>query len=1051
MTHAVRQRAGFARRNTQPNDAVHAVDAAQSAAKLPGPESERSAAVQTAQGLDAGKPKPVSKDTFKTELRKAIVAATTPAPKTKDDADAMRKEGGAKASSSLKGNLVTERDAAAGPIRTAATTDVTAESQKPKDPYVDIKAPEAGAAPASVPAGPAVPAPLPPERLDYSSDRAPTEQLMAQNNVTPTQLSKGNDPAFGPTIEARSTAEKNEAQAAATYRKDEAKIGGNALAHAELAVAHGLGGMHSGRATHLGKVGAQQHSTKSQDAAKRQEITEKITSIKNSTKAAVEGILANMDLVAPILFGAGLQRAEQAYDDAFEEAKGGVGTWLTTWGSDWDDHITESLATARAKYFSVVDEAIDTVAAFVDAKLAEAKARVSAGRKQVDDYVATLDKHVAKFGIEAKTAVLADFDAMGADIDSHRDALINKLTEQYKTSNEKMNAREEELREANKSLWQRVYDATVGLIKKILAFKDMLLSVLAKAAGVIADIISDPIGFLGNLIDGVMLGLKNFMSNIGTHLQKGLMDWLFGALSGAGLTLPDSFDLKGIVSIVLQVLGLTYANFRARAVKIVGEPVVAALEQAAEVFKIFLSEGVAGLWRFIKDKVADLKSMVLDAIFSFIKEKVIIAGVTWIIGLLNPASAFFKACKAIYDIVMFFINRGSQIIELVNAVVDSIAAIVKGNISGAAKMVEGALAKAIPVAIGFLASLLGLGDPSKPVRDTIEKAQSPVNAAIDWVIHGAVKLVKGAAGAVKGLFGKKEQPQQTEHGEDPVKTAKVKAGLDELDLEDASRVKEGALSLDSAKEIASKVKAKHPVFKSISVVEGRETWDYRYVASLPKDHTGAKKQGALTLDVREVIVRKKPSSAAGWRDFERDSREVARREILPQEIGSEVKFAPAGMTKSKKSRAKLSEVSLTPEDIAASMPVQGQSAQAFHKSLLPPEGQKGSSVGSSKPDFLVLTHDEIIPVEITLRSTWSKENVSSTERGARLHKHSQSASLMLNLQPFLKKNPGVKVQLMFISDQAPDAQAIQALEALANEAYVGQISAIKWLIPMGKK
>ena len=120
-------------------------------------------------------------------------------------------------------------------------------------------------------------------------------------------------------------------------------------------------------------------------------------------------------------------------------------------------------------------------------------------------------------------------------IDERRDALIDKLTSQYKASYERMSAMEEELREANKSLWQRVYDATVGLIKKIIAFKDMLLGILAKAADVIGDIISDPIGFLGNLVSGVMLGLKNFMGNIGTHLKKGLMDWLFGALGGAGL------------------------------------------------------------------------------------------------------------------------------------------------------------------------------------------------------------------------------------------------------------------------------------------------------------------------------------------------------------------------------------------------------------------------------------------------------------------------------------------------------------------------------------
>lgn len=284
----------------------------------------------------------------------------------------------------------------------------------------------------------------------------------------------------------------------------------------------------------------------------------------------------------------------------------------------------------------------------------------------------------------------------------------------------------------------------------------MLLGILGKAAAVISDIIAHPIQFLGNLVAGVMQGLKNFMSKIGTYLIKGLMDWLFGALAGAGLQLPEKFDLQGIISIVLQILGLTYANFRARAVAIVGEPVVAALEKAAEVFKVVLTEGIPGLWRFIKDQLANLKSMVLDAIFNYIKDKVIMAGITWIIGLLNPASAFFKACKAIYDIVMFFVNRGSQILALVNAVIDSMAAIAKGSIGVAATFVENALAKAIPVAIGFLASLLGLGDPSKPVRGFIEKAQAPVNKAIDWVINLAVKgtkaLLVGVKGAVKSVL-----------------------------------------------------------------------------------------------------------------------------------------------------------------------------------------------------------------------------------------------------------------------------------------------------------
>ena len=36
-------------------------------------------------------------------------------------------------------------------------------------------------------------------------------------------------------------------------------------------------------------------------------------------------------------------------------------------------------------------------------------------------------------------------------------------------------------------------------------------------------------------------------------------------------------------------------------------------------------------------------------ITGFVMTKVITAGVTWVLSLLNPASAFIKACKAIYE------------------------------------------------------------------------------------------------------------------------------------------------------------------------------------------------------------------------------------------------------------------------------------------------------------------------------------------------------------------------------------------------------------------
>lgn len=783
--------------------------------------------------------KPFDRKAFKDRLTGVINEEMTQA-RSKEEAEKVMNKGAANASATLGQGLKQENDAAAGGLPAAA--DHKNDAAPGDQTVADTPAlqPEAsGPAPAPVDSTPAVPPPLPAQQLDYSADRGPTDQAMAESHVTTEQMQEGNDPAFGPVLSERANAERHEAEAAGTYRQDEAKIRAGAAGHAQAAVRAGLSGMHGVRGRELGKVAGQQQGVRATDTLKRTQIMTRITQIKSETQAAVKGILDDMEREASRMFTDGLKNASDRYEAEFSDVKGGVKNWLTNWGDDWKELIERALASARGIYRVLVSITIDDVATYVERQINAAKERAALGERQANEVVDSLGGEMSEFAAQARESIATDFGALQGQIDERCEALINRMSEQLKASFEKMKAREEELREANKSLWERVYDATVGAIKKIIEFKNLLFSVLAKAAAVVLDIIAHPIRFLGNLVSAVGQGLKNFIKNIGTHLQKGLMDWLFGALAGAGLKLPEKFDLEGIVSIVLQILGLTYDNFRARAVNILGEPIVAALEKGAEVFMIFMREGVPGIWRFIKEKVSDLKAMVLDAIFDYIKEKVITAGITWIIGLLNPASAFFKACKAIYDIIVFIVNRASQIVTFVSAVVDSVAAIVAGNLGAAVAAVENALARAIPVAIGMLASLLGLGDPSKPVKETIEKAQSPINKAIDWVIHGAVKLVKAAGKLVTGVFGKKDRAKEEKnpHEGDPEKAAKIEAGLAALDTEDAARAKQGATHKD-ADAIAAKIKREHTVFNSIHVVAGKGTWDYRYAASPEETHVG---------------------------------------------------------------------------------------------------------------------------------------------------------------------------------------------------------------------
>jgi hypothetical protein len=390
------------------------------------------------------------------------------------------------------------------------------------------------------------------------------------------------------------------------------------------------------------------------------------------------------------------------------------------------------------------------------------------------------------------------------------------------------------------------------VIKTIIQLKNMLLGVLAKAADVIGDIISDPIGFLGRLVDGIKAGLSRFVGNIASHLQEGLMGWLFGAIGRAGIQLPKSFDIAGIFDLVMQVLGLTYRQIRARVVKLVGEKVVAKLEQTVDIFKVLVTEGIPGLWKWIKDKVGDLEEMVIGGIKTFIIEKVIKAGITWLIAFLNPAAAFIKACKAIYDIIMFIIERGSEIMDFVRSILDSIGAIAKGNIGIVAQKVEDSLARALPLAISFLASLLGLGGISEKIHSIIQKVQAPIAKAVDFVVMGAVKGAKKLFGA--GLNWAKGKVKQ---GKDWVKgkaqdlkdrfsrgpktpeerKEQLEAGLAALDGLTAQFAGKGA----TRKQILAAVKAikrQFPVFKSIDVKADGERWDYVYVASPPVDKAG---------------------------------------------------------------------------------------------------------------------------------------------------------------------------------------------------------------------
>ena len=420
--------------------------------------------------------------------------------------------------------------------------------------------------------------------------------------------------------------------------------------------------------------------------------------------------------------------------------------------------VNQIYARNRTVYLANMQKVISDVADVVGSTLGKAKQRIADGRNEIKAYVASQPVALRKFANEAGEKMSDQFDSLDSDVDSKQESVVSDLAQKYVAARQSVDDSITKMQEDNKGLVEKAVDAVEAVVGIILKMKDMLMNVLSRAANAIGRIISDPIGFLDKLVSAVKAGLSKFVANIGEHLKKGLLDWLLGALSSAGIELPETFDLKGILTLALSILGLTWANIRGRLVSQVGEPVMAKMEQAVDVFKIIATEGLAGLWKWILDRIGDFQEMVMGEIREFISEKVIKAGIEWLIGILNPAAAFIKACEAIYNVVMFFVEKGKEIIEFVNSILDSVESILNGGVGAVADLIEGTLAKTIPLIINFLADLLGLGGISEKIKEIIGKIQAPVNKAIDAVIGGALKIGKKLFGGLiakgKGLYAK---------------------------------------------------------------------------------------------------------------------------------------------------------------------------------------------------------------------------------------------------------------------------------------------------------
>jgi hypothetical protein len=727
------------------------------AAKAPPNEKAAGAQVKQVDKLDqAETPKPVTK-TFLATLQAEIAKAM---PKTLGDTEKFMKGGSSdEMKGSLKGNVAEQKETSTGAMKTTS-------QEKPSESGVPVKAvtpiaPEPVTPTPQVNGAEAMPAPKSDAEVSLQESKTDVQGQLDKEKLSDTRMQKANDPRFSNVVASKDAVAKQADAGPAQYRAKEAGVLGQAAAKAMDVAKRGAVLMLGVKGGNKAKVLSRQDQQKAKEELELKTFSDFVVTAFQKAKQAVDKRLELLDTKVNEMFDKGIEGALADMKSYVEKqllfyklkrylgVPWGAALWIKDQILDLPDEVNAFYEAGRKKFVGTMNALAVNVATLVETQLAAAKKDVHDAQSVIAARAATLSPGVKARGAQLQAEFNDKFAELESGIEDKKQQLAEGLAQKYKEAFDKADESLKALQDENKGLVTKAKEKIGEVIKALKEFKDRLLGVLKKGANAIQIILDDPIQFLKYLLSAIKQGFNQFVDNIWTHLKVGFITWLFGSLTKMGIQIPTDLSLGSILKLVLGVLGITYAKMRAKAVKLLGPTAVTVIEKVGEYIYALITGGPAALWEKVKEDLSNLKEMVIDAIQDWLITTIVKKAVTKIVSMFNPVGAIIQAILMIVDVVKFVVEKAVQILDFVEAVVNSLFDIATGSIGTAANWIEKALGKMVPILIGFLADLLGLGGISEKIKEFIKKIQDKVDKAIDKAIAKVVEVVKKIVGAAK--------------------------------------------------------------------------------------------------------------------------------------------------------------------------------------------------------------------------------------------------------------------------------------------------------------
>ena len=525
---------------------------------------------------------------------------------------------------------------------------------------------------------------------------------------------------------------------------------------------------------------------------------ERMQSIFDSARTGVDALLQPLSSTALARWDAGVDSLASAFESSLASVKerieeryevdnsgwgilnplDDIGAGLT---QAWDyvaglpDWAVEEYDSAEQTFADGCTELITDISRDVNAVIEDCQGIVQQARTDIDAIVTSLPEELQTWAQGEAERFNTELDALDSQITDTQDGLNQDLVDRSNAAVQEVRERVHELREAAQGVVGRIADAVTAFLEDPARFIiDGLLrvvgippanfwSMVEQLGDVIDGIAEDPMGFANNLMAGVGQGFQGFFDNFPVHLGQSLFAWLFSKMGEAGVAMPMDFSIPSIVSVVLDVMGISWDRIRVLLARHIGEQNVAHIDRAYDIITTFIARGPLGLVELLREQLdpASIVDMIRETAIRYLMETIVTQVATRILMMLNPAGAILQAIEAIYRVLSWVYENAARIFTLLEAVVSGAAQVLAGNVGGLANLVEYALVGLMVPVIDFLADYIGLGGVPAAIRDMILGLQERVEQILDRVIAFIAEQARALLGAM-GLGGEQAEDDDTQ-------------------------------------------------------------------------------------------------------------------------------------------------------------------------------------------------------------------------------------------------------------------------------------------------